>query len=119
MIEPYIYYADILNWIDGDTIKLSRLYLFDDVIKGTEKHPVIGRLVGIDTPEIREPYATEATEYARSLAPDGSRTLVRTVKVKGKLTDSFGRYFMIIYTPQGHDINHALLVSGLAVPYVD
>lgn len=119
MIQPYVFETDVLNWIDGDTIKLSKLYLIEDLAIGSVKNPVIGRLIGIDTPEHKQPYATEATEYARSLVPDGSRTLVRTVLVKGKLKDSFGRYFMVIYTPDGHDVNHALLVSGLAVPYVD
>lgn len=117
-MEPWLYYADIIRWIDGDTVEFV-LHIFGNHRMGTPEEPLTGRLIGIDTPERREPLFEEATEYANSLAPEGQRTLLRTVRVKNKLKDSFGRYFVIVYTPDYHNINESLLASGFAVPYVD
>lgn len=117
-MEPYLYYADILDWVDGDTIKFV-IDLGFDLQFGKPERPLVGRLITIDTPERREPLFKEATEFAMDMAPEGATALIRTVKVDGKLKDPFGRYFVIVYSLAGESINDALLASGLAVLYQD
>lgn len=117
-MEPYLYYADVIDWVDGDTVKFVIDLGFDLTFGKTDK-PLVGRLITIDTPERREPLFTEATEFAKAMAPEGATCFIRTVKVDGKLKDNFGRYFIIIYSLDGESINDALLASGLAVLYVD
>lgn len=117
-MEPYLYYADIIDWVDGDTVKFV-LDLGFDITFGKSQRPKVGRLVTIDTPERREPLFTEATNFAIEMAPEGATAFIRTVKVDDKLQDNFGRYFIIVYSLDGESINDALLASGLAVLYVD
>ena len=115
-MEPYLYYADVIRWVDGDTVELVIDVGFDFTLGKPDK-PAVGRLVPIDTPEKKEPNFIEAGDFARSMAPEGSKALVRTVKIKGKLKDNFGRYFVIMYSINGESINDALLASGLAEVY--
>lgn len=117
-MEPWAYPAEVVEWIDGDTVKLI-LHTLPDERKGTKELPLYGRLIGIDAPDRREPLYYEAEEYANSLAPAGEITYVQIVLVKGKIKDSFGRYFTIVYTPTWKSINQSLLASGFASVYVD
>jgi len=112
-LQPYLYFADVIRWVDGDTVELV-IDLGFDLTFGKEKKPITGRLVPIDTPEKKETNFVEAGEFSRHMAPEGSKALVRTVKVKDKLKDNFGRYFVIMYSLEGESINDALLAAGLA-----
>jgi len=79
--------------VDGDTV-----YLKD----GTKV-----RLHGIDTPERDQPYGTQAT---RAL----DRLLGRTVYVVEKDTDRYGRLVGVLYTPEGVNVNEAMVCGGHA-----
>jgi endonuclease YncB( thermonuclease family) len=115
-LQPYLYLCDVLRWRDGDTVEMI-IDLGMDITLGKPERPAVGRLVVIDTPEKKEPNYIEAGEFARHMAPEGSKALVRTVKVNGKLKDNFGRYFVIMYSLEGDSINDALLAAGLAEIY--
>jgi endonuclease YncB( thermonuclease family) len=117
-LNPYLYYADVIEWVDGDTLKFV-IDLGFDLTFGKPDKPLMGRLVTIDTPERKEANFVEATQFAKAMAPEGATALIRTIKVNGKLKDNFGRYFVNVYSLDGVLINDALLASGLAVPYED
>ena len=79
--------------VDGDTIVLM------------DKTRV--RLHGIDTPERDQPYGKQATR-----ALDG---LIKTkVFVEEKDTDRYGRLVGVLYTPEGLNVNLAMVGSGHA-----
>lgn len=117
-MELWAFPFEVTEWIDGDTVK-GILHTLLDERKGTKELPFYGRLLGIDAPDRREPLFYEAAEYADSLAPAGQIAFVRVVPVKGKIKDSFGRYFVEVYTPTWKSINQSLLASGFASVYVD
>ena len=79
--------------VDGDTV-----YLKD----GTKV-----RLHGIDTPERDQPYGKQAT---RNL----DRLIGGKVFVREKDTDRYGRLVGVIYTPEGVNVNEAMVCNGSA-----
>ena len=92
--------------VDGDTI---------DVTIWGETRRV--RLLLVDTPEVfggTECYGPEASEYVRSLLPEGSAVrLERDVTDK----DSFGRLLRYVYLEDGRMLNELLLEGGYATLY--
>lgn len=86
-------WANVDRVVDGDTV-----YTKD----GTKI-----RLHGIDTPERDQPYGKQATR-----ALDG---LIKTkVYVVEKDTDRYGRLVGVLYTPEGLNVNLAMVCSGHA-----
>ena len=79
--------------VDGDTV-----YLKD----GTKV-----RLHGIDTPERDQPYGKQATHNLDKLI--GGK-----VFVVEKDTDRYGRLVGVIYTPEGVNVNEAMVCNGSA-----
>ena len=79
--------------VDGDTV-----YMRD----GTKV-----RLHGIDTPERDQPYGTQATRNLNKLI--GGK-----VFVVEKDTDRYGRLVGVIYTPEGVNVNEAMVCNGSA-----
>ena len=79
--------------VDGDTV-----YMKD----GTKV-----RLHGIDTPERDQPYGKQATRNLNKLI--GGR-----VFVVEKDTDRYGRLVGVIYTPEGVNVNEAMVCNGSA-----
>lgn len=102
----YEYKAQVVRWIDGDTVELDvdlgfRLRFRDHF-----------RLDGIDTPERGRAGALTAMVRAVQLAPVGSDVLVQTSK-----SDKYGRYLAAIWPEVGPPINITLVNEGHAVPY--
>ena len=79
--------------VDGDTVHLR---------DGTKV-----RLHGIDTPERDQPYGKQATRNLDKL-------IGRTVFVVEKDTDRYGRPVGVLYTPEGLNINEAMVCNGSA-----
>ena len=79
--------------VDGDTIHMWG---------GTKV-----RLYGIDTPERDQPYGTQATRNLNKLI--GGR-----VFVVERDTDRYGRLVGVIYTPEGVNVNEAMVCNGSA-----
>ena len=89
--------ARVVRIIDGDTLDTSRGRI---------------RLFGVDTPEVGEPCATEATERLRELSGN-------TIRLQNgpRLTDTYGRILDYVYTAGGVSIDEALVREGLATAW--
>lgn len=109
MATMYNYKAEIVRWIDGDTVDM----IVDMGFKMTTEQRF--RLHGIDTPERGQAGFHEAREFAAFLAPEGSVVRVHTFKDP----DSFGRYLAVIMPQDGRgaSVGARLLEAGLAKVY--
>lgn len=114
MTKRYIYLAEILNVVDGDTIDIRvdlgfRIYQQMRV-----------RLDGIDAEEKNStnPYerasAMKAKARVQELLSTRQKYLIETFKV-----DKYGRYLAKVFldTDDGASINDVLVSEGLAVAY--
>ncbi len=92
--------ATVVAVIDGDTIEVQ--------IDG-ERARV--RYIGIDTPEIGQPYFEESDQANSSLVPVGS-----TVYLEKDVSqiDDFGRLLRYVYLPNETFVNGALVAMGMA-----
>lgn len=106
MEAAFTYDAEVVRWVDGDTVDLRIDLGFH--IQVLERF----RLFGIDTPERGKPLASEATRFCEEQAPAGSMLVAKTYKNQ----DKYGRYLAWIETPKGV-LNEALIDMGLAQPY--
>lgn len=109
MVEPaYTYAAEIIRWVDGDTVWLK-------VDLGFRMSSAADfRLHGVDTPERGQPGHTEATARVRELAPAGTIVTIHTFRN----ADKYGRWLAVVY-PFGVDrsLNSTLIAEQLAVAY--
>ncbi|MCH8063569.1 MAG: thermonuclease family protein [Chloroflexi bacterium] len=93
---------------DCEAIPVTRIIDGDTFVSGNTRV----RLYGMDTPEIDDDCADEATERLRKLAGD-------TVRVERgpRTTDPFGRSLAYVYTESGLSIDELLVKEGLAVAW--
>lgn len=112
----YEYRAEVVRWVDGDTVDLL-VDLGFTILVATRF-----RLLGVNTPETNRIVSREAgkaaTRFAEDLAPVGSVVLVRSHK-----TGKYGRWLADIFPMEGgadplKSINDALLEAGHAVVYM-
>jgi micrococcal nuclease len=102
--------AFVARVIDGDTI--------DVTIDG--RHDRV-RLIGIDAPEKRteerpaEPFAKEATAFARRLAR--GRTVTLAADPGREDRDRYGRLLRYVFLPDGRCLNLELVCQGYARAY--
>jgi micrococcal nuclease len=106
----YEYHAEIVRWVDGDTVDL-RVDLGFGITRADRF-----RLYGIDTPERGQPGHSEATAFCMGAAPVGS--LVTINSMKPLTQDKYGRWLAMV-TPitTSTSVNDALVVAGLARSY--
>jgi micrococcal nuclease len=115
-MQPFIYRAQCVRVVDGDTVDLYVDCGFYQYAK------LRFRLIGIDTPELNSKdqgerlKALEAKQFTVDMlkpAPvsDNWSLLVKTYK-----SDSFGRWLCDIYA-DGVQLNAELLSKSLAVPF--
>ena len=119
----YLYEADVVRCVDGDSVILDIRCGFDIELKNQSV-----RLYGIDTAETRggtpelKALGNLAKDYVAQMIPVGSEVLLRTyLDRKGK----FGRILAEVYMPESVDVegyqerslNQILLDELLAVPY--
>lgn len=108
----YTYKAEVIRWIDGDTVELKVDLGFHT------KHQSNFRLHGINAPERGTPEASVAADLAGMLAPVGSTVVVQTFKS----SDKYGRWLGIVYPAKeswtSTSINQILLANNLAVPFM-
>lgn len=107
MKQPeWIYHAWVIDWVDGDTVKLK-------VDQGQRNYKEDNyRLNGINTPERGQLGYKEATQYAELLCPPGAYVVAETYKDPEK----YGRYLVDLYI-QDIDVDEAIIAAGLGVEY--
>lgn len=118
---PYFYQAQIVRWVDGDTVELVVDKGFKDHF-GNQEDPVTFRLLGVNAFERYKPGGKEATAFVNELAPVGDWVIIRTYKINDE--DNFGRYLATIYADEIEfqavtlpSISEALIAAGHGVPY--
>jgi len=89
----YIYKAQLIRVVDGDTVELMIDQGFSNFTKQTM------RLYGIDAPEMRTNAGKALTNALRSQYPEGSKLAVQSIEgpKKKQFQDKYGRYLAIIY----------------------
>ena len=105
--------ATVTRHVDGDTFEVA-IAEPPRGMRATEKV----RLMGIDTPELRnppEPLATEALEHVRRRAGAGPVYLAFDFRRR----DRFDRLLAFVYLPDGTLLNADLIEKGLAIVYRD
>lgn len=112
--QDYIYDAEVLGWVDGDTVHLevSKSYDFGFHIKLTGTFEGHFRIQRIDTAERGHPNYKAATAEARFLAPVGTKVSIETSKY-----DKYGRYLAEVTLPDGRNFGGVMMDVKLAVPY--
>jgi endonuclease YncB( thermonuclease family) len=93
----------VVRILDGDTIEVLRV---GRVLSAGRSQRV--RLHGIDCPERRQDFGAAARRLTGSLAAN------RTVTVRVKDVDSYGRTVGEVILPDGRNLNHELVRAGLA-----
>jgi len=110
-IDLYTYKAKVISVYDGDTVTL-------EIDLGMHiKVQVKGRLLGIDTPELRGKERVDglkARDYVRELILDQDIY----VKTKKDKTGKYGRWLVTIYLEDGTDLNQHLIDKGMAQVYM-
>ena len=115
----WVYNAEVLRVVDGDTLDLSIDLGFRTFVK------VRCRLYGIDTPE-KFGVKKESEEYQRGMAATdfvmgwmsdlGNRVVIKTYDAKPLGQGKYGRWLVYVYPPSGHgpSLNEELVSSGNA-----
>ena len=80
---------------DGDTVRVL-----------TAGQEVKIRLYGIDCPEYRQAFGTQAKKFTSTLA------FGKTVKVLSKGKDQYGRVIGVVLLPDGKNLNHEIVGNG-------
>lgn len=115
-VAPYVYRAEVVRVVDGDTVRL----LVDVGFHG--RHESNFRLLGIDAPEVRGAekvegkISTEAMKEKLGILTrpvDPVKVLVVTHKDPGK----FGRWLGTIYLEDGTNLNEWMIENGYATEY--
>lgn len=112
--QNYIYEAEVIAWIDGDTVALAvtKDYDFGFHITVSGHYEGHFRLLGVDTPERGHLNYRAAGDYARKLAPVGSIVTIET-----HTYDKYGRYLAKVVTSEGINVANELIKMGLGYPY--
>lgn len=114
----YEYSAQVVRWVDGDTVDL-RVDLGFHIFIETRF-----RLYGVDTPERGQKNHDEATAFCNGFAPVGSTIIIKSYRPRPIEEDKYGRWLcealpmpFDLVTPGGISVNQRLVEAGLAVPY--
>jgi len=113
---PVVLTGSVSDVVDGDTVKV--------VVKGFE---TTVRLIGIDTPETRDPslpvqcFGPQATARTKRLLPVGRRVRLVSDPMQA-LRDRYGRLLAYVYNPGRSgptgSVNFSLVRSGHARAYI-
>lgn len=108
----YEYDAEVLRWVDGDTVDLRVRLGF-----GVDWESRF-RLYGVDTPERGKPGYSEAAAFCMGAAPRGSNVRIKSYRPEIMRQDKYGRWLAEVTPVMAvESVNNALLTAGLAVPY--
>lgn len=98
----------VVRIVDGDTVTVRAR---EDGVVPVAGDPVRVRLLQIDTPEVGECYADEATGRTAELLPVGGRAYVRPDR---ELLDRYDRHLLHIWNADGVWVNADLVENGYA-----
>ena len=107
----YFYYAEVVRWVDGDTVDLKVELGFHLTTESRF------RLYGIDTPERGRPGYKEAIEFVNTLAPVGTLVLIESHPPQDKYGRYLTRVYPIVTIHQAVEVGSTLISAGLAVAY--
>ena len=121
----YVMKAVCTRVLDGDTVVLTVSPAFK--VYHADLH---FRLVGINTPELKDPdpkVRTAANKAKKFLSDSilGKDIMVKTVKTRstGEKLDKYGRYLATIYITDAAgaqiNINQKMVELGLAIPFME
>ena len=103
-------YWRVTRIVDGDTVEVN-----------SSVGEQIVRLVGVDTPETKDPrkkvecFGEEAADYLEALVLD-KLVLLETDNLQGR-KDRYGRWLAYIYLEDGTDVNAKMVGDGYAFAY--
>lgn len=103
-----MFVADVIEVTDGDTLSVVHKGNGNTLSLLNKGKKVKIRLNGIDAPEKKQAYGTEAHLHACGLA---TRQTI-TVWVGGK--DRYGRIIAEVILPDGRSLNHEMVKAGMA-----
>ena len=118
----YIYKAEVVRVIDGDTVRFKLTKEFDIGFYITQTATYEGnfRLLGINTPEIRgeeRPEGLKAKEAVQNLLKKADHIMVETFK-----PDKYGRWLAKIFVAEDGEefycLNDYLVEQGIAELYM-
>ena len=109
MFDRYVYDAECVKVVDGDTLKL-------DVDLGLDcRRAITIRVHGINTPEMRGPEREEGIVSRNCLKGfidnSGGELIIQTVRDR---TGKYGRYVARIFNSDGLDLGEELVRLGMA-----
>jgi len=116
--SPYIFFAELVKVVDGDTVILNADLGFNIQTK------ITARLAGIDVPETGSPGSEQTRKFVET------RLTKNNLIVESRTKDKYGRYLVYIYYHRsatkfedilrsGRVINEELIKNGLAKEYKD
>jgi endonuclease YncB( thermonuclease family) len=107
----YVYFAEVLDVHDSDTISVSV-----DLGFRTWHHAAHLRIAGISGRELSMPGGPEARDHLAGLLPIGARVVVRSIKADRDPADvmSFDRYVVAVQLASGQDLATLLVSTGWA-----
>lgn len=116
----YVYQAEIVRWVDGDTVDVD-IFIFLDCgfhLYETKQFKQRVRLYGLNTPERGHANYKEATAHNNSMAPEGTEVKIKTYKMPTSYAseEKYGRYLADIFI-EDENLNQTIIASGLAVAY--
>lgn len=107
MEHQYLYKANVLRVVDGDSVDF-KIDLGFGIF-----HDIKIRLLGINAPETSTPEGKVSRDWLKQQLPAGTPVLLLTQRDK---KEKYGRYLGTIYL-NGLDMNEELVKSGHAVLY--
>lgn len=121
----HAHYATVLEWYDGDTVKLDVDQDYREWNKDWH------RLYGVDTPELTikgqaNPFGYAALDYCRAWAPVGTPLIIVSYKAKNQVPTSgakekYGRWLAEIWLAENGwnepSLNVCLVRDGISKHY--
>ncbi len=92
--------AKVVRIVDGDTIEVMG-----------EGQPKRVRFVGIDAPERKQPFGSQARQFV------GQKVFGKTVTIRSAGIDAYRRILGEVILADGRSLNQELVVNGLAWHY--
>ncbi len=105
----YEYRATIVKHVDADTSRVSIDLGLDVTVRATI------RWADINAPEISTEAGEESLLVLRTMLPEGSRCIIRTIKDR---REKYGRYLGTFILEDGTNMNEWLVKNGFATSYV-